>query len=292
MIRALIVIALVGCAHHKSVPTPISFGPNHELLVDVSINGAPLVLQVDTGSSKTALTSATIEKLHLQLIPMSNDGQGAAGHIGKVQLVALMDTHLCGHPVHYLPGAVVDVDSGNGSIDGVLGMDVLGRYATEIDLDRKQLSLHRKFDDAWRTGDFVGVAYARADSGQILVDVMLDGRRVRAILDVGANRSFASPGAAPGTDEVSQVTTEVVGADGHAATFRAKLNVPMAFGGMTFVVPSLLVAQLPIFQRLVGAGPATIIGADVLEGRRIVIDPEDRRVYLSRRLPKPVCSAM
>ena len=283
MMRALIVLALAGCAHHKSVPAPISFGPNHELLVGVHINGSAAVLQVDTGASKTALTSAAIDKLHLQLIPMSNDGHGAAGHIGTVQLVALMDTQLCGHAVHFLPGAIVEVDSGNGSIDGVLGMDVLGRYATEIDLDRKELSLHRTHDDAWRAGDFVGIAYAQTESGQILVDAILDGRPVRAILDVGANRSFASPSAAPSTDEVSQVTTEVVGADGHAATFHAKLHVPMAVGGMTFVVPSLLVAQLPIFQRLVGAGPAMIIGADVLDGRRIVIDPEDRRVYLSRR---------
>jgi predicted aspartyl protease len=265
------------------VPQPISFGPNRELLVGVHINGAPVVLQVDTGASKTALTSVAMAKLHLEAIPMSNDGQGAAGSIGKVQLVALMDTQLCGHQVHYLPGAVVDVDSGNGAIDGVLGMDVLGRYAAEIDLDRKVLSLHRKHDDAWRSGDLVGIAYARAQTGQIVVDAMLDGRPVRAILDVGANRSFASPAAAPGGSDVARVITEAVGADGHATKFRALPQVPMAVGGIAMVVPSLLVAELPIFQRLVGPGPAMIIGADVLDGRRIVIDPEDGRVYLSRR---------
>jgi predicted aspartyl protease len=281
--RALIVIALVGCAHHRGIPSPISYGPNHELLVEVNINGAPVVLQVDTGSSKTALTSATMAKLHLQIIPFSDDGHGAAGDMGKIQLVALMNTRLCGHLVRYLPGAVVDVDSGNGSIDGVLGMDVLGRYATEIDLGRNQLSLHRKQDDAWRSGDLVGIAYAQTDSGQILVDVMLDGRPVRAILDVGANRSFASPAASPAGIDVARVITEAVGADGHSTRFRAMPKVPMAVGGIAMVVPSLLVAELPIFQRLVGTGPAMIIGADVLDGRRIVIDPEDRRVYLSRR---------
>jgi hypothetical protein len=185
--------------------------------------------------------------------------------------------------VRYLPGAIVDVDSGNGMIDGILGMDLLGRYATEIDLRRNQLSLHRKHDDAWRSGDLVGIAYAETDSGQIVVDVMLDGRPVRAILDVGANRSFASPAAAPAGTDVTRVITETVGADGHATTFRTMSQVPMAVGGIGMVVPSLLVAELPIFQRLVGAGPAMIIGADVLDGRRIVIDPEDRRVYLSRR---------
>jgi len=194
-----------------------------------------------------------------------------------------MNTRLCGHLVRYLPGAIVDVDSGNGAIDGVLGMDLLGRYATEIDLDRKQLSLHRKHDDAWRSGDLVGIAYAQTDSGQILVDVMLDGRPVRAILDVGANRSFASPAAAPAGTDVTRVITEAVGADGNSAAFRAMQQVPMTVGGIAMIVPSLLVAELPIFQRLVGAGPAMILGADVLEGRRIVIDPEDQRVYLSRR---------
>jgi len=281
--RALIAIALVGCAHHRGIPSPISYGPNHELLVDVSINGSPVVLQVDTGSSRTALTSATMEKLHLHIFPSPNDGHGAAGDLGKVRLIALMNTRLCGHLVRYLPGAIVDVDSGNGSIDGVLGMDVLGRYATEIDLDRNQLSLHRKHDDAWRSGDLVGIAYAQTDSGQILVDVMLDGRPVRAILDVGANRSFASPAAAPAGTDVTRVITEAVGADGHAAAFRSMLQVPMTIGGIGMIVPSLLVAELPIFQRLVGTGPAMIIGADVLDGRRIIIDPEDQRVYLSRR---------
>ena len=44
----------------------------------------------------------------------------------------------------------------------------------------------------------------------------------------------------------------------------------------------MLVADLPIFAELALANrPTVILGADLLAGRRLVIDPIDHRVYFS-----------
>jgi predicted aspartyl protease len=277
--RALVVaMVMIGCSHPRPKTTPIAIGPERELLVSVVINGEPVTLQLDTGASTTTLTPRARERLHLNGgVPVR--GHGAGGPLEHVELVLLYTTEVCDHLVRYLPAAIVDLDNA----DGVLGMDVLGLYITEIDLAHHQLRLHKSWDTTWRTPDLEPVHYEPLGGGQIRIEVVVEGRPVTAIVDLGANTSFANRRAAPDREEASSMMTATVGADGHPATFATMHDVSVGIGDQTFVASALLVGDLPIFRKLgVADRPAMILGADALGERRLVIDPIGHQLYVSR----------
>jgi len=162
-------------------------------------------------------------------------------------------------------------------------MDVLGDYTTEVDLARRQLVLHPRNATAWRTPDLIPFSYHRLRGGQLWIDAEIAGRPVAAIIDLGANLSFANVRATPEREEAALVVRAVVGADRHVATFSAMLDVPVAVGELGLMAHALLIADLPIFD-VVGLSdrPAMILGADVLGGRRMVIAPDEQRIYVSK----------
>jgi predicted aspartyl protease len=277
--RALVgALVMIGCSHPRPKVAPIVLGPQRELLVPVVINGEPMTLQLDTGASTTTLTPRAKQRLGLNGGAPAN-GQGAGGALEHVELVLLYTTEVCDHLVRYLPAAIVDVDNA----DGVLGMDVLGSYITEIDLAQHQLRLHKPWDTAWRTPDLEPVHYERLGGGQMRIEVVVEGRPVTAIVDLGANTSFANRRAAPDREEAGSLMTATVGADGHPATFATIHDVSVGVGDQTVVAAALLVGDLPIFGRFgVADRPAMILGADALATRRLVIDPREHQLYVSR----------
>jgi predicted aspartyl protease len=277
--RALVgALVVIGCSHSRPPVAPIAIGPQRELLVPVVINGRPMTLQLDTGASTTTITPAAKARLGLESsIPVR--GHGAGGPLEHVELVLLYTTEVCDHLVRRLPAAVVEIEHA----DGVLGMDVLGEYTTEIDLAQRSLRLHKPWDTTWRTPDLEPVHYERLGGGQIWIEVTVEGRPVTAIVDLGANVSFANRRAAPDREEASSMLTAAVGADGHLATFATMHDVSVSVGDQTFVASALLVGDLPIFRRLgVADRPAMILGADALASRRLVIDPNAHQLYVSR----------
>lgn len=261
---------------------PITLGPAHELLVPVTIDGTPLVFQLDTGASTTTITPTTRDRVHAQTGVVGVAGDGAAGRIPHVDRAGLGSVAVAGLELRGLHAAVIALDTPG--VDGLLGMDVFRFVTTEIDLAQRRFVVHP--ETGWRTPDLVEVPYTPLDGGQIAIAVTLDGRPATAILDVGANQSFANPLAMPGTDRAAREVDATVGADAHRSHFRAFDDVALDVGGVSLVASSLLVADLPIFARLgLRDRPAVIIGADLLAARRVVIEGRRHRVYLSSRGP-------
>jgi len=277
--RALVAALVVSGCSRVPKPAPIAIGPQHELLVAAIVNGERLTLQLDTGASMSAITPAVRERLHV-VAARPSKGDGAAGPLEHVDIVVLHSTEIADHLVRWLPAAVVDIEGA----DGVLGMDVLGEYITEVDLAQHRLLLHRRGDDTWRTPDLMPVRYQTLEGGQIRVDVVVEGRPATAILDLGANWSFANQRAAPDREEAASLMTAAVGLDRHVATFAAMKDVPVVVGDQTVVASALLISDLPIFRSLgIADRPAMILGADALASRRIVIEPHEHQLYVSRR---------
>jgi hypothetical protein len=279
--RALLITALVACAHTTSVP--ITLGPNHELLVPAEINGEPVVLQLDTGASMTTLTPQARDRLGLRLDGDLAPGVGAAGLIAGISRTRLTYTEISSFSATNMPVAIIDL--GTGVSDGLVGMDILQFFTIEVDLAVNQFTLHRRTTELAPLIDgLAGIPYTALPGGQITIAITIDRRPVTAILDLGANRSFANHLAAGARDETAHVFSATVGADGHAWKFFAFDHIGLQIGDVPFVAPSMLVADLPIFARLGLADvPAVILGADLLAARRIVVDPSSHRVYFSRK---------
>lgn len=277
--RALLVVALLGCTHPSSVP--ITLGPNHELLVPAEINGEAVVLQLDTGASMTALTPAARDRLGLLLNGTVGFGTGAGGTIDSIACTRVEHTTVAQFGAKNLPIAIIDV---GGASDGLLGMDILQYFLLEVDLSANQLTLHSRGGDAGElTRGLVAVPYRSLSGGQIAIEIAMAGREMTAIVDLGANRSFANHLANGRREETARVLTATVGADGHPWTFLAFDRTGLAIGDVPLVAPSLLVADLPIFERLgLADQPAVILGTDLLGARRIVLDPTSHTLFFSR----------
>ncbi|HEY3802592.1 MAG TPA: aspartyl protease family protein [Kofleriaceae bacterium] len=274
--RALVAFALVACGTVRTVP--ITIGPSSELLVPVVVDHHALVFQVDTGASTTAITPAVRKKLGLGIDDPFVAGDGATGALPHVERTRLGMTTIGSFTIGNLPVAVMELDSG--AADGVLGMNALAIFTVEVDLARDRFTLYRG-EGAWRTPDLVGVPYAQLANGQIVVPIEIDGRSATALLDLGANETYANELAAPRRDQ-SRVVNATIGADHHPWQFRGVDDVHVRIGDVSATVP-LLVSDLPIFRELgLATRPAVILGTDALAGRRIVIAPHDRYVYISR----------
>ena len=274
----LVAIAMAACAH--AYPLALTIGPAHELLVPVVVNGQQLVLQVDTGASTTTLTPSARDRLHLHANG-SSAAAGAAGPIAGVERMRLDMTEIANLHVTGLHAAVIDLDNA-GVSDGLLGMDVLRVEIADIDLAKNRFVLYSRGDTGWRTPDLVALPYTELENGQIELAIVIDGRPAAAILDLGANQSFANRLAAPTRDATVRVLTAIVGADGHPWQFRAFGDIALRVGGVPLVASTLLVGDLPIFGELgLASRPTVIIGTDLLATHRVVIDPGHHRVYLS-----------
>ncbi|HEY1811848.1 MAG TPA: aspartyl protease family protein [Kofleriaceae bacterium] len=272
--RTLAAFALVACSSVHAVP--ITVGPSSELLVPVVVDHHALVFQLDTGASTTAITPAARKKLGLAIDDRFVAGAGATGALPHVERTRLGVTTIGSVSIGSLPAAVMELDS---AADGVLGMNALAIFTVEVDLARDRLTLYRG-QSSWRTPDLVGVPYTQLANGQIVVPIEIDGRSATALLDLGANETYANELAAPRRDQ-SRVVNATIGADHHPWRFRGVDDVHVRVGGVSATVP-VLVSDMPIFRELgLATRPAVILGTDVLAGRRIVIAPHDHDVYFS-----------
>ncbi len=278
--RAMLAVALIACRHARALP--ITIGPARELLVPVVIDDQPVELQLDTGASNTTLSKPASARLHLEPHDTELRAVGAAGAVREMSRARLAKLELGDYGAIGLSASVIDLGSDAAS-DGLLGMDVLGRLIVDVDFAHATFT-PRTSGYGWRPTGLVELPCRVLEGGQVAIDATLDGRRVTAIIDLGANASFANELAAPQrSDATVRVITAAVGADGHAWRFRGFGDIALRAGTVTLVAQTLLVADLPIFAELgLAHQPAVIVGTDLLARRRIAIDALHRRVYVSR----------
>lgn len=277
---ALLAIA-AGCAHGAQ-PTALMLGPQRELLVRAEVNGRPATFQLDTGASTTSFTGHGPERFHLRG-GWPTAGHGAGGELGRVTWVQVLKLEVAGETIRGLMAAVFGLDGAHGTIDGVLGMDVLGDYALEVDLRAMRAALHRDGDASFLTPDLVAADYRPLPGGQVALAVAIDGRPATAVLDLGANRTLANPHTGLVADDDETTITAAIGADRKRLTFRTASKVAIELGPLALQAHSVWISDLPIFRTFgLADQPAIVLGTDVLAGRRVVIDPFRHRVYLSQ----------
>src|ERR1044071_7794724 len=98
-----------------------------------------------------------------------------------------------------------------------------------------------------------------------------------------ANRTFANPHTGLVADDDETTITAAIGADRKRLAFRAARSGAIGLGPLARQPRSVWIAALPIFRTFgLADRPAVVLGTDVLAGRRVVVDPFRRRVYLSR----------
>lgn len=245
---------------------------------------------VDTGASTSAIYQHARRELGLEAEPAQRLRLHGAGGTQLVERYRLPALGLAGIEADGLvvAGLPAGVKHGDG-ISGVLGQDVLRRYAVEFDFKAGRLGLHaRGHAPASRAGWQEVPIRLLPQVGLVVVDVSIGGRVVGAVLDTGAPRSFINWSAAravgvtPDTRGLAR-GNGAGGATAHRFDYATFAFDRVALGPARPGRARLSIADLPVFPLLgMGERPGMILGIDLLGDKRFVIDHARRRLLIER----------
>jgi predicted aspartyl protease len=175
-------------------PTPFRLRGEHDVIVPVMLDGqGPYRFLLDTGSSRSAITRRLADTLRLaemgqtRMVTPSGRRLLPLAWIGRLEVGSAQ-----AHGVQAM--VVPEGDLGaRGDVDGLVGLDVLGRFAFTIDYKRRHIR--------WDGGDAGTVAAGvrlplSSDGGRLVVTLSQpDGLPLRLVPDSGAEALvlFSSP---------------------------------------------------------------------------------------------------
>jgi hypothetical protein len=193
--------ASATCVLKKIAEMPLlELGAHYAVAVKINEVTRPMI--VDTGAEVTLFKSSAADELNLPPDYSSSDLKPVLG-IGQTHA----DLHMnvipsvlrFGDLVYRNRSTVVaQLDFGklveNDAV-GVLGDDILSQFDVEFDFPSRKLTFYREFDcydtfSPW-TGTYATIPFDH-HGAKIVIDVILNQERTRAIVDTGNNVSFVS----------------------------------------------------------------------------------------------------
>lgn len=260
------------------------------LVTQVQIHGhGGQLFVVDTGASESAVYAHARARMKLAAEPGAQIEMHGAGGSQTVQRYRLPRLSVAGVEADRLlvSGLPTGIQHGD-EVMGVLGRDVLGGYLVELDLASDRLGLHRpgELPRSARGWNQVPIRLMPR-VGLVMLDVMLGGAKVTAVLDTGARKTFMNWRAAraAGVDKREGVggAKTAGGATGHAVLYSLRTFDAIAIGATRFRPSALAISDLPVFVPIgMDRAPAMIVGLDLLGDRRFVIDYPGRRLLIER----------
>ncbi len=201
-VSLLLALGLAACAIEPSQPLGQACAPRavaevplrnvrNFLMVPLAVNGREALFVVDTGAEASTITPQAVAALGLP-----RDGnhsttlQGIAGsvrtHNALVSRLGIGTLVL--NDVSFGVGAMPAFPGQQPPVIGLLGADILSDYDVELDLPHGRMAFY-EVRDCTVLAPLPGatsVPIARTPTGLVFVDAIVDGRRVRALLDTGA----------------------------------------------------------------------------------------------------------
>lgn len=244
---------------------------------------------VDTGAAASAVYAHARAHMGLIAEPGAAIEMHAAGGSQWIQRYRLPRLSVAGVDADRLlvSGLPEGIRHGE-EIAGVLGGDVLRRHLVEFDLASGRLGLHRSGERPPSARGWNEVPIRLMPRvGLVMLDVMLEGTRITALLDTGARQTFMNWHAARAAGVSGQRKPERVktagGATRHAVAYSLRRFNSIAIGDTRFRPGALAISDLPVFAPIgMDQAPAMIVGLDLLGDRRFVIDYPARRLLIER----------
>jgi predicted aspartyl protease len=177
-------VAASGAVIPSVEATPFERGEQGGVIVPVMLNGqGPFRFLLDTGSTHTTLSERVADKLGAPPIAQAPVGSAAGW---SMQLVVRLDTLRLGpHRVSGLLPSVLPLDAidPTGTIDGVIGQDVLASLHYTIDYRRRQLFWPLALEGKVRPATALTL---ESREGRFLVDLPQRDSVLRLVPDSGA----------------------------------------------------------------------------------------------------------
>ena len=277
----------------KVEAAPMTVLPSGHAVAEVMIEGqGPLRFVIDTAASITAV----LPKLRAAMPGVLKPGsiQTLSGVSGDTKIETFSVDRFTVDGRTYSGLRVVGLAAGpvDGlGVDGILGSDVIARYAVEMDMPGRRWRMSEVIEPGATRGMHAPVPFA-LDSGLTpRLTVHLDGKPIAAALDTGAKGTIINwkaarlLGLSPDSPDI-EVGTPVRGATAHATPSYTRVFGELRIGEAARAKPKVRIADLSVFKVLgMDDGPAMILGIDMLADRRIVIDHSTKRLFISAGSP-------
>ena len=299
---ALLVCLLIGCAmaHADCRVTPVSTVPLEQadghILVTVAVNDVDATFILDTGAERTLMGDDVVKRLGL-----ARDGwvasiiQGIGGleqrpnalprslRLGGVTLRRRTVTGDTSVTVGPLPVTAI----AGRPIAGLLGRDFLSPFDLDIDLPGRTLTLYDVRGCGtgflpWTT-PYAAIPTSAPIGAAMVLQVLIDGRPLRALLDTGASSSLIT---APGMSRLG-LTAEVLARDpgGSGAgigpapvVMRHHRFAEMRVGPNTTRDPVLWVSAVRVVPVV-----DMLLGADWLRTRHVWLSFATKQIFVAVR---------
>jgi Aspartyl protease len=253
----------------------VTFAPvANRILVPLTINGIDATFVLDTGAARSLVTPEAVRGLGLasdEWIATTMRGVGGIVEhpnadprslaLGGVPLHRHTVTHDTSLTVGEMPGFAPP----GLVVDGLLGRDLLSLFDLQFDIAAHRLTIYDVHECSGRfvpwNGNYVALPAEMPMTKALVVPVIIDGQRLRALLDTGATSSLIL---APGMFRLG-LTPEMVAHDPggtahgigpHAPQMHRHRFSSWLVGPESEPNPTMWVAQLrvvPIVDALLGA---------------------------------------
>jgi predicted aspartyl protease len=253
-------------------------------------NGMAVTLLLDTGAQTTILTPPVAQRIGAQRpsIEFQRQMHGIAGSLQtrevELRSFTMGNVAIPWRRVRVAPINVASVFSA--PLDGVLGVDTLSSFDVDLDLPGHRLVLYEKqtcagATPAW-TEPYAKIAAGRSLGDHLFFPVQLEGRKLAAFIDTGAQFTVLSTKAASvlGVTEAALAQDRVIIVHGAAAEqLSAHLHRFSQLAVGTEIIRNLEIVVTDV--RLNDAD--LVLGIDFLRSRRMWMSYGSQQIFLSHR---------
>ncbi len=272
---------------------------NNRPFVDGQINGQPVRILLDTGSADSFMSGGTARRLKLPLRDSNGTYRGVNGET-RMQFTVVDHLKIGSFAANDLLFHVTGAKAGEKPDDAgfVLGANFFWHFATEFDLAHGVIRLLQPVDCKpeqlvyWDRSYFLATTeFMTSNDPWIITHVVVNGTRLRAVLDSGATTSFItmiaarqagvtadSPAAVPSTPvqgwAAQPLPTWIARFDsfsvGNETIRNARIRMGDLFGADRDSSTGSHIAQAD------NQMPDLILGEDFLQSHRVVVLPRER----------------
>lgn len=278
LVPGLSIAALLAAAP-AAAEVPITWSDSGHPTIPAMVDGkGPFPFVIGTSAEGTALFNGFAAEQGL--LPPAAAAEGSEDQpadANAIQTARVGAVEVDGRTAHNVEAIVLPDQPGTGPLSGVVGLDVIGRYAVEFDMPGGQLALHPPGTLPARLGNdrMKPIQAVRLRGGLLGFPVTINGVEGIALLDTGARESRINARFARAAG-----LTGAPGPDGEGAA-AAPATGTVEFGAVRKTL-SARVADLPVFQAFrIADRPAMLLGMDLLRDVHMLVDFPWQTVWMA-----------
>lgn len=273
---------------HRESPTTLATAEDRQarMTVGVMINGqGPFPFAIDTGADRTSIAASLAERLGLPSKGTATLHDMAGVH--RVQTVRIGRLNVGNRQIDDLVAPVLP-DASLGVL-GLLGIDAVADQTVVMDFGRGRMTVRPSSSREPRDPDVIVVKAKRRFGQLVLLDASVNGRRVHAIVDSGAERTIGNSALRRLLErqkrEQGTRPVEMVSVTGRTLFADEAMLHRMKIGGVTVTNLPIAYSDAHPFRKFgLADSPAMLLGVDMLRAfDRVSLDFGSKKVRL---LPK------